>query len=96
MSVLSILAFYNSVVSVVYDEIIFHVELNISAASVVSDKTIFQVILIVSAVGVVNDEIIFNVVLEISVVSVVNYHHFWGKALGNIFLTYTWKSAQLA
>ena len=47
----------NSVVSVVYDEIIFHVELNISVASVVSDKTNFQVILIVNAVVVVNDEI---------------------------------------
>ena len=67
MNVLSIVTFHNSVVSVVYDEIIFHIELNIS---VVSDKTIFQVILIDSAVNVVNDEIIFNLDLEISVVSV--------------------------
>ena len=37
-------------VSVVYDEIIFHVELNISVVSVVNDKTIFQVALIVSVV----------------------------------------------
>ena len=59
MIALSIVAFYNSVVSVVYDEIIFHVELNINVANVVNNKTIFQVILIVSAVGEVNDEIIF-------------------------------------
>ena len=59
MIALSIVAFYNSVVSVVYDETIFHAELNISAANVVNNKTIFQVILIVSAVGEVNDEIIF-------------------------------------
>ena len=59
MIALSIVAFYNSVVSVVYDEIIFHVELNINVANVVNNKTIFQVILIVSAVSKVNDEIIF-------------------------------------
>ena len=35
MNVLSIVAFYNNVVNVVYDEIIFYVELNISVASVV-------------------------------------------------------------
>ena len=34
MNVLSIVAFYNSVVSVVYIKIIFHVELNISVVSV--------------------------------------------------------------
>ena len=66
--------------SVVYDEIIFHVELNIS---VVSDKTIFQVILIAAAVSVVNDEIIFNVILEIIVVSVINDRHFGTHTLRN-------------
>ena len=34
MNVLSIVAFYNSVVSVIYGEIIFHIELNISVVSV--------------------------------------------------------------
>ena len=56
-NVLSIGAFYNGVVSVVYDEIIFYIKLNISVASIVNDKTIFQVILIVDAVVVVNDEL---------------------------------------
>ena len=36
MNVLSIVAFYNSVVSVDYGEIIFHIELNISVVSVAS------------------------------------------------------------
>ena len=35
MNVLSIVAFHNNVVSVVYDEIIFHVELNISVVGIV-------------------------------------------------------------
>ena len=35
MNVLSIVAFHNNVVSVVYDEIIFHVELNINVVGVV-------------------------------------------------------------
>ena len=47
MNVLSIVAVHNSVVSVVYDEIIFHLELNISVVSEVNDKIIFQVILLV-------------------------------------------------
>ena len=47
MNVLSIVAFHDSVVSVVYDEIIFHLELNISVVSEVNDKIIFQVILLV-------------------------------------------------
>ena len=34
--VLSIVAFHNSVASLVYDEIIFHVELNISVVSLVN------------------------------------------------------------
>ena len=34
MNVLSIVAFHNNVVSVVYDEIIFHVELNINVVGV--------------------------------------------------------------
>ena len=73
---LSIVALCNSAINVVYDEIIFHVELNISIARVINDKTTFQVIFLVSAVDLVNDEIIFNLVLGISVVSVVSYHHF--------------------
>ena len=36
MNILSIITFHNSVVSVVYDEIVFHVELNISVVGVVS------------------------------------------------------------
>ena len=36
MNILSIIAFHNSVVSVLYDEIVFHVELNISVVSVVN------------------------------------------------------------
>ena len=35
MNVLSIVAFHNNVVSVVYDEIIFHVKLNISVVGIV-------------------------------------------------------------
>ena len=35
MNVLSIVAFDNNLVSVVYDEIIFHVELNISVVGIV-------------------------------------------------------------
>ena len=73
---LSIVALCNSAINVVYDEIIFHVELNISIARVVNDKTTFQVIFLVSAVDLVNDEIIFNLVLGISVISVASYHHF--------------------
>ena len=34
--VLSVIAFHNNVVSVVYDEIFFHVELNISVGSAVN------------------------------------------------------------
>ena len=36
MNVLSIVAFYNNVVNVVYDEIIFYLELNISVVRVVN------------------------------------------------------------
>ena len=35
MNVLSIVAFHNNVVSVVYEELIFHVELNISLVGIV-------------------------------------------------------------
>ena len=35
MNVLSIVAFHNNVVSVVYDEIIFHAELNINVVGIV-------------------------------------------------------------
>ena len=35
MNVLSTVAFYKNVVSVVYDKIIFHVELNISVVGIV-------------------------------------------------------------
>ena len=35
MNVLSIVAFHNNVVSVVYDEIIFHVKFNISVVGIV-------------------------------------------------------------
>ena len=62
MNVLSIAVFYNSVVSVALDEIIFHrVEYQGSQRREYT-----------SVVSVVNDEIIFNVVLEIVVA---NYHH---------------------
>ena len=64
MNVLSIAAFHNNVVNVVYDETIFHVVLNISVVSLVNDKTTFELVLIISAVSVVNDEIIFDVVLK--------------------------------
>ena len=74
MNVLSIAAFHNSVVRVVY--IIFHVELNISAINVVNVKTNFQAILAVSGLSSVNNEIIFYVALEISIFNVDKNQHF--------------------
>ena len=42
MNALSMVAFHNNVVNEVYDEIIFHVELNISEVSVVMIKQFFR------------------------------------------------------
>lgn len=42
MNVLSIVPFHNSVVSVAYEWIIFHLESNISAVNVVNDKNNFS------------------------------------------------------
>ena len=60
-NVLSIGAFYGNVVSVVYDEIIFCVELNISVASIVNVASIVDLSgdLIVDAFVVVNNELFF-------------------------------------
>ena len=84
------MAFHNSLTSVVYDEIIFHVELNISvvqyisAASVVNDQTtrnthswkcFSHVILKINVVSAVSGEItFFHVVSKINVVSVASGH----------------------
>ena len=84
MNVLSIVPFHNSVVSVAYEWIIFHLESSISAVNVVNDKNNFSGYL--GSHYVVNDEIINNVALDISVISVVKNHHFWTRTLENVSL----------
>ena len=81
MYVLSIAAFHQNLISVVYYETIFHIELNISVVSVVNDKTIFQVILIVSAGNVVNDEIIFNVFTQILFLKISDWWNYFLRSL---------------